>query len=131
MNTSNSSAEIAKSFDLSGDAVPLRLDDSGTLRVGKTRVTLDTVIGAFGAGESAEMIAHWYPTLHLDDVYAAIAYYLKHQQEVDRYLAERQREAAELRREVESMCPPDALRTKLLARMQAKGMTGHAQAGNG
>ena len=77
------------------------------------------------------MIAHSYPTLHLDQVYAVIAYYLKHQPEVDRYLTERQKEAADLRRQVESICPPDALRAKLLARMQAKGMTGHAQAGNG
>lgn len=131
MSSGNLSAEIARSLDLSGDAVPLRVDNTGTLRVGQTRVTLDTVIAAFCSGESAEVIAHSYPTLHLDQVYAVIAYYLKHQQDVDHYLAERRREAGELRRQVESICPPDALRAKLLARMQAKGLSGHAQAGNG
>jgi hypothetical protein len=29
---------------------PLRVDEGGTIRVGATRVTLDTLIAAFGAG---------------------------------------------------------------------------------
>jgi uncharacterized protein (DUF433 family) len=97
----------------------------------QTRVTLDTVIGAFLSGDSAEMIAHSYPPLMLDDVYAVIAYYLRHRPEVDSYLTLRQREAGEIRRKAEAMCPPATLRARLLERMQAKGMSGHAQAGNG
>lgn len=131
MTTPQSSSDVAKTFDLLGHPVPLRVDSTGTVRVAQTRVTLDTVIGAFLSGDSAEIIAHSYPTLMLDDVYAVIAYYLRHRMEVDSYLALRRQEAGEIRRQAEAMCPPATLRARLLERAQAKGMSGHAQAGNG
>ena len=62
--------------------------------MGKTRVTLDTVIAAFLEGATAEEIAQQYPSLQLSDVYIAIGYYLKHKVEVDAYLLERQHRAA-------------------------------------
>jgi uncharacterized protein (DUF433 family) len=56
--------------------------------VGKTRVTLDTVVAAFREGATAEEIAQQYPSLTLAATYATIAYYLNHQAEIDTYLRE-------------------------------------------
>src|SRR2546428_841429 len=56
--------------------VPLRTDEHGVMRVGKTRVPLDTVVFAFNHGSSPEEIVLSYPTLDLEDVYAVVIYYL-------------------------------------------------------
>jgi uncharacterized protein (DUF433 family) len=56
----------------------LRVDEHGVIRVGATRVTLDTVIGGFLDGESPEAIADQYPSLSLSAVYGSITYYLSH-----------------------------------------------------
>jgi len=42
------------------ETVPLVTDVDGVIRVGKTRVTLDTVISAFLDGATAEEITHQY-----------------------------------------------------------------------
>lgn len=99
------------------DPVPLRVDERGALRVGDSRITLDTLVHEYENGLDPEGIVNAYPTLHLADVYAVIAYYLRHQDEVNQYLSKRQAEAAELRRDIESRQPGRAeLRAKLLAR---------------
>ena len=54
--------------------------------VGKTRVTLDTVVAAFLAGATAEKIVEQYPSLQLADVYSVIGYYFQRKTEVDTYL---------------------------------------------
>jgi uncharacterized protein (DUF433 family) len=61
-------------------------DEHGVLRVGGTRVMLDSVVAAFRLGHSAETIAQQYPALRLEEVYGAIAYYLANQVDVDQYL---------------------------------------------
>ena len=101
------------------DAVPapLRIDADGVVRVGGTRVTIDTVVEAFRDGASAEEIALQYPVLALADVYAVLAYYLRRREEVDAFLAERAAASARIRAEV----PPamTAVRDRLLARRRA------------
>ena len=57
--------------------------------VSGTRVSLDSVVRAFLAGDSAETIAQAFPVLSLEQVYGAIAFYLAHRDEVDRYLSSR------------------------------------------
>lgn len=57
--------------------VPLNIDMDGVIRVGNTRVTLDTVVAAFKEGATAEEIVWQYPSLSLADVYAVIGYYLQ------------------------------------------------------
>ena len=64
----------------------LKVDQSGTIRVGKSKVLLELVINSFIDGASPETIVQRYDTLSLSDVYLTIGYYLKHQQEVDVYL---------------------------------------------
>lgn len=98
------------------EPAPLTLDQDGVARVAETRVTLATVIGAFHEGATAEMIVQQYPALRLGDVYAVIGYYLRHQIEVDTYLAAQRREAQSTRQENEARFDPEGVRARLLAR---------------
>ncbi len=104
------------------EAVPLETDTDGVVRIGKTRVTLDTVISAFLDGATAEEIAHQYPSLNLADVYAVIAYYLQRRDEVDAYLQQRLQQAGKLRVQNESHCDPLGIRDRLLARRSRRGL---------
>lgn len=88
------------------------------IRVGKTRVRLDTVVYAFNEGYTAEEIVSQYPVLSLADVYAVIAYYLNHRATVDAYLQKRAEAAAQIRQEVEAKPEYRGLRERLLARRQ-------------
>ncbi len=105
------------------EAPPLAMDEHGAIRVAGTRLTLDTVVDAFDAGESAEEIVDQYDILSLADAYAVICYILHHREEVDEYMAERARLGEEIRKEVERRFPQEGLRAKLLARRQAQGQT--------
>ncbi len=98
------------------EPVPLRTDANGVVRVGKTRVTLDTVIGAFVDGATAEEITYQYPSLHLADVYAVIAYYLRRPSEVETYLQRRKQHAKSVRKQNEARFDPSGVRGRLLAR---------------
>lgn len=95
---------------------PLSIDTNGAVRVGHTRVTLDTVVYAFDEGATAEEIAQQYPSLTLGDVYEAIGYYLHHKDDVAVYLREREEHAAQVRRENERRFDPRGVRERLLAR---------------
>lgn len=53
---------------ISSDPAPLATGDDGVVRVGGTRVRLDTVIYAFNQGASAEEILQQYPALSLSDI---------------------------------------------------------------
>jgi uncharacterized protein (DUF433 family) len=53
---------------LASDPIPIRVDAEGVLRVGPTRVTLDSVVAAFDEGGTAEEIVQQYPALALPDV---------------------------------------------------------------
>jgi uncharacterized protein (DUF433 family) len=101
---------------LLAEPVPLEKDIDGAIRVKGTRVTLDTVVTAFAEGATAEEIAQQYPTLELADVYAVLGYYLHRRGEVDAYLKERKKQAAEVRRENESRFDPRGVRDRLIAR---------------
>jgi uncharacterized protein (DUF433 family) len=96
--------------------VPLKTDAQGVVRVGKTRVPLDTVVYAFNQGASAEEIVLSYPTLELADVYAVVNYYLHNRPEVDAYLSQREAESARIKEENEKRFPQNGIRARLLAR---------------
>ena len=82
------------------DTPPLRIDDAGAVRVGKTRVLFVLVVRAFQDGARPEDIVRMYDTLDLADTYAAIAYYLRHKAEVEAYLAEYDRAGEEIRKKI-------------------------------
>jgi uncharacterized protein (DUF433 family) len=96
--------------------LPLASDDHGVIRVGGTRVTLDTVVAAFLRGATSEEIVQQYPSLTLADVYVVIGYYLGHRESVDRYLAERQQVTERVRRETLERSEVSGVRERLLAR---------------
>jgi len=97
-------------------AVPLRTDEHGVLRVGDTRVRLDTVITAWKLGHSPEEIVENFDALDLADVYAVISYYLNHRDEVEEYLERNRKKAETLRLEMETRFPQAGIRERLLAR---------------
>ena len=98
------------------EPMPLEVNADGVVRVGGTRVTLDTVVAAFNQGATAEEIVFQYSSLQLADVYAAISYYLRHQQEVEAYLQQRQQRASEIRWQNEAKFSPQGVRERLMAR---------------
>jgi uncharacterized protein (DUF433 family) len=100
------------------DPVPLQLVEGGTYRVGQTRVSLDTVIHAHNAGRAPEEIVREFDTLNVADVYAVIAYYLKHRADVDAYLGDRAKQASELRAQAQAQPEYQALVTRLQQRSQ-------------
>ena len=104
------------SLTIDAEPVTLRADADGVVRVGGTRVTLDTVVAAFQQGAAAEEIAEQYPAVSLSDVYAAIAFYLRHRSEVEAYLEDGKREGDSLRRTQETKYDRQEIRNRLLAR---------------
>jgi uncharacterized protein (DUF433 family) len=98
------------------EPIPLETDADGVVRVGGTRVTLDTIVAAFKDGATVEEIVYQYPSLNLADVYSVIGYYLQQRAEVEAYLRRRQQQADEIRRENEARFDPRGIRDRLLAR---------------
>lgn len=96
--------------------VPLRRTEDGAIRIGQTRVLLEIIIRAFQNGDSPEIIAENFSALKLDDIYAVIAYYLQHQDEVHKYMNQVQQDADEIRQKIESKQNLKGLRERLLKR---------------
>ena len=73
---------------------------------------------AFQRGETPEEIVRAFDTLNLADTYAAVAYYLRHREEVEAFLAEYDRAAEEIRKKIEErQGPQSGLKDKLLRRL--------------
>jgi|ERR1051325_9430035 uncharacterized protein (DUF433 family) len=108
-----------ETLHIHADPPPLRVDHGATVRVGKSRVGLDVVVEQYENGMTPEDIVRAYDTLVLADVYAVVAYYLRHKTEVRAYLKRRQDEADALRAKIEAERPRIS-REELLARASAK-----------
>ena len=67
----------------------------GSFYLNESRVPLALVVQEYRRGKSPETIRSHYPTLSLEQIYGAIAFYLGNQDEVDEDLAERERIEAE------------------------------------
>jgi uncharacterized protein (DUF433 family) len=106
---------------LGNEPVPITVDSDNVMRVGNTRVTLDTVIAAFRDGATAEEICGQYPALDLADVYAVIGYYLHHRAQIDAYLQERNKTAYKIRQNNEDEFNPAGVRERLLNRRKRQG----------
>jgi uncharacterized protein (DUF433 family) len=102
---------------LTSEPVPLVWDDAGRLMVTGTRVPLDSLVEAFKQGDAPEVIHENFDTVPLADVYAVLAYYLKHRRDVEDYLAEQERLGDEVQARMEATYPADTLRAKLMARL--------------
>jgi uncharacterized protein (DUF433 family) len=112
---------------LHADPLPLRVDDTGAIRVGQSRVTLDVLVQYSRLGMKPDEIARGLDSLTLADVHGALAYYFRHQTEIDKYFLRREEEAETLRQQIEAA---NASRlTPLKARLdavRAQGNGGHA-----
>ena len=104
------------SLALTAEALPLEVDANGVVRVGRTRITLDTVIAAFKEGTTAEEIIQQYPTLSLADVYQVLGYYLRRTSEVEGYLDRRRGDSETIRQQNASRFDPQGVRDRLLSR---------------
>ena len=102
------------------DPTPLRTNRDGVVRVGGTRVTLDTIVTSCQQGATAEEIAQQFPTLTLPDIYGVITFYLRHRDQVEAYLAEGRQEAEAIREKHQSRLDPQGIRDRLLARRSPK-----------
>ncbi len=94
----------------------LREDEHGVMRVGDTRVMVDSVVAGFQQGHSPETIQQQYPALSLRDVYGAIGEYLSRRVEIDAYLDRQQQVWAEQQKLAEDRANPvvQRLRSQLV-----------------
>jgi uncharacterized protein (DUF433 family) len=110
---------LANGLPFHPEPPPLRVDEGGAVRVGKSRVSLDLVVEQYENGMTPEDLVRAYDTLDLADVHAVIAYYLRHRAEVRAYLTRREEEARALRAQIEAE-RPRVSREELLARRSAR-----------
>ena len=111
-------------LSIESEAPPLRVDESGAIRVGNTRVLLVLVVRAFQNGATPEDIIQMYETLSLADAYGAVAYYLRHREAVEAYLEEYDRQAEEIRKQIEErQGDPGGLRARLIAEKAKRPVT--------
>src|SRR5438067_2162695 len=95
---------------------PLSHQRDGTIRLTGSRITLDTIVGMFQKGGTAEQIQDSFPSLSLRQIYGVIAYYLEHQDEVEAYLKSRKQGALKLRHEIESQQDTTGFRERIRVR---------------
>ncbi len=107
------------SLAIEQEYIPLETIADGTVRVGGTRVSLDTVVATFSTGATPEEIAQQYPSLSLADIYAVIGYYLRQREQVDEYLRQATKRHDAVRRENESRFDPHGIRERLLSRRKS------------
>ncbi len=101
---------------------PLTLWEDGSIRVGSSRVPLDSIVHEFTRGATAEQIQDDFPSLSLREIYGAISYYLERQDQVEEYLRRREEEAAKVRSQMDSPLKFDELRRRIRERIvQLKG----------
>jgi len=106
------------SISLHTEPPPLRVDETGTIRVGQTRITLDVLLDYYEQGVRPEQLAgEYFSILTLAEVLGALAYYYRHKPELDEYLRLREEAADKLQREIEAANAP--FRAEMKARFEA------------
>jgi len=107
------------------EPVPLRWDEHGRLMIVGHRIAFEIVVHHYRRSRSAEAVHQSYPTLPLADIHALLAYYLRHEDEVEDYLAGQGRRGEVARARHEAEHPPEpGLRAKLLARRHEQQRSG-------
>jgi uncharacterized protein (DUF433 family) len=101
------------------ELIPLQTDRDGVVRIGNTRVTLDTIVAGFLEGATAEELAQQYPSVQLADIYSVIGYYLRQRAEVELYLQQRRRQSNQAKKENETRFDPAGIRERLEARQES------------
>jgi uncharacterized protein (DUF433 family) len=107
--------------------VPLRHDLGGAIRVGQTRVTLETVIYAWQQGNSAEEILEQYSALNLADIHAVLAWALRNPEAIKTYMQNCAEHEAQTKRLLEADPKVQAFNVLLRERIKAKGLGSNSQ----
>jgi len=94
----------------------------GTIRIGKTRVALESIIHHFSLGATAEEIAQKFPSLKLAEVYGVISYFLENREEVAKYVLQQEAESDEIQKELtlKFQNPLVELRKRILVRWEQR-----------
>jgi uncharacterized protein (DUF433 family) len=100
--------------------IPLTITEFGTIRIGQSRVSLDSVVYHYKQGATAESIAESFPSLNLPDIYAVIAYYLANRETVEEYLRQQETEADALQQQIESDPTQQKATNQLRERIRAR-----------
>ncbi len=96
----------------------------GEIRLVGHRIGLHHFIYYYNQGFTAEMILCQYPTLDLATIHKVIAFYLDHQEDVDRYVADYQAELDHLRTAGSHAPSVAELRNRLETRQKATALGG-------
>src|SRR2546421_438720 len=96
--------------------VPLTAGEDAVIRITGSRVTLDSIVGQFKRGATAEEIQHDFPSLSLREIYGAISYYLEHADRVEEHLRAQEQSAAHVREQIENERDTRVLRERLRSR---------------
>lgn len=83
--------------------LPFRQIPDGTIRIGDTLISLETILDSYLCGQGPEEIHSGFPFIDLADIHAIIAFYLKNRETVDRYLAEQEADSQRILRELAEM----------------------------
>lgn len=113
---------MATTYRYTAEIPPLRTAPDGGILVGKSRVPLETVIGEFNAGATPEEIVQNFSALTLADTYAVISHYLRHKDEVDSYIRQREADGLVIRAQVAERYGSQEIRDKILERARSKGL---------
>jgi len=102
--------------------INLTKTSDGTIRIGKTRVALESIVHHFSLGATAEEIGQKFPSLKLAEVYGVISYFLENHEEVAEYVLRQEAESDEIQKESEAKFQPALaeLRKRLLARWEQR-----------
>ena len=94
----------------------------GTIRIGKTRVALESIVHHFLLGATAEEIAQKFPSLKLAEVYGVISYFLENREEVAKYVLQQEAESDEIQKELtlKFQNPLVELRKRILVRWEQR-----------
>jgi len=100
--------------------LPLTLTEDGTIRVTGTRVSLDSLVHEYEHGATPEEIAISFPSVRIEDIYAAITYYLNHRERVEEYMRQQEMDADAVRCRIESAPDYQRKMQDLRARIQKR-----------
>lgn len=115
---------LTQELPLTVQEPPLVLAEGGeVVRVAGTRIPLETVVGEYLGGMTAENIVENYTTLRLADVYAVLSFYLNNRQAVDTYIAQQNERAEAIRQQIETDPRTIAAKHQLRSRRDRNAVT--------
>ncbi len=98
------------------ETIPIKVDSQGVARIGDSRVTLDVLAAEWNSGATPEQIVEQFPSLALADIYAVVAWMLRHPNELSDYLAAGTAATDEVVKRIQAAGQRLGLRALLLAR---------------